>query len=78
MFKFIRRWWKVKKMSRAIWRQVKIEQTRSFTYEAEAVEHVHKCLKELGLTDKDMQARCMSSLPPVRNNNVIKEDIKCQ
>ena len=78
MFKFIKRWWKVKKMSRAIWRQVKIEQTCNFMYVAEPVERVHECLKEFGLTDKDMQAKCMSSLPPARNNNVIKEDIICQ
>ena len=75
IIKAIKRWWKIKKWARAIRNQVKIEQTRNFMYEAEKVERVHQCLREFGLTDKDMQAHCMSSMPKPHHNNVIKEDI---
>jgi hypothetical protein len=78
LIKAIKRWWKIKKWARAIRNQVKIEQTRDFMYKAEKVERVHQCLRDFGLTDKDMQAHCMSSLPPTRHNNVIREEIVCQ
>lgn len=78
LIKLIKRWWKVKKWARAIRNQVKIEQTHNFMYTPEKVERVHQCLREFGFTDKDMQAKCMSSLPPARQNNVIKENIVCQ
>ena len=79
MFKFIKRWCKVKKMSRAIWRQVKIEQQRGLEPVEYTTEGINEWLEknEFRLTRERLETHCISKINKTDAKDIYRE-IKCQ
>jgi len=79
MFKWLKTWWQVKKMSRAIWRQVKIEQQRDSKHAEHTAERVNAWLErnEFGLTRAQLETHCVSRVERNQARNIDRE-LKCQ
>jgi hypothetical protein len=83
MIKWLKTWWQVKKMSRAIWRQVKIEQQRQDAETQRLQEHVDEIFQrwikdnEFGLTREQLETHCVSRVEKNHAKNIDRE-LKCQ
>lgn len=69
---FFQLWWKVKKFNRGM---IKLAKTTTLEPEIYSVDGVRawKDANWFGITDEELNARCMSSVPPRRVANVFKE-----
>jgi hypothetical protein len=83
MFKWIKTWWQVKKMKKAIWKQVAVEQARQDEEAKRIQEHTQELVKEwlenneFGLTRKKLETNCMSSVPKNTAKDITKDITAC-
>jgi hypothetical protein len=73
MFKQLKRWWKLKKMAKAIWKQVEREKKRDAEHAKYTEERVKEWLEknEFGLRLKDLNSHCVERVTR-RTKNIEK------
>ncbi len=83
MIKYLKTWWQVKKMKKATWKRVAIEQARqdeeTRLMKEHAKEFVDAWLKEneFGLTLAMLSTNCMSSVARNAARNIDKNITEC-
>jgi hypothetical protein len=71
MFKKIKRWWKIKKLNRALLKQAKLDKDLPpYGYERVS-DWLEK--NEFNLKLQELQGHCMSQMPRIRTKSINKE-----